>query len=41
MLHFWTPNDIIWYTIEEWLSIAPQYATNEEVVGPLLVPSGR
>jgi hypothetical protein len=35
------PNNVIRHTTMEMLDVTTQYATNEEVVGPLLVPCSR
>jgi hypothetical protein len=32
---FQAPNDIVWYTTEEQLSIAAQHAISKETIGPL------
>jgi hypothetical protein len=39
--HYWAKNNIVRYTPEELLNITAQYASNEVVAGPLLVPSIR
>jgi hypothetical protein len=40
-LPFWAPNDVVWYTTNEQLSIAAQHAISKETIRPLPILGGR